>query len=269
MSKQTFKSTDERGADFNFDLADTFLRESDGKEVDKDVPVEFPIVMGKEELETSQEIPPKESSITRDQLILEQSKDSSLSSLFEEVSTEQESQITLISIPKTNREKSAIGLSINHLSDVTCGISHSSQGKSQVLFRNYRQEHTKPTVGRLAFFVRRPTKFSQCVPHRRLKLILVGFFRPIRNVESASELVGPSGHLIIPDWLFSYCHLLVRKGISSHAGPELTCYLAVGCLALVWCVRPTLDTGAADVSQPCCLLSSPLVRQRRLGVFWP
>lgn len=75
-SKQIFKSTDVRGADFNFDLADTFLRESDGKEVDKDVPVEFPIVMGKEELETSQEISPKESSITRDQLILEQSKGS-------------------------------------------------------------------------------------------------------------------------------------------------------------------------------------------------
>ncbi|ROI15844.1 ATP-binding cassette sub-family B member 7, mitochondrial [Anabarilius grahami] len=38
-------------------------------------------------------------------------------------------------------------------------------------------------------------KFSQCVPHRRLKLVHVGFFfRPIRHVESASELVG---HLII------------------------------------------------------------------------
>ncbi|XP_048059224.1 uncharacterized protein LOC125275920 isoform X1 [Megalobrama amblycephala] len=90
MAKQTFKSTNERGADFNFNLADTFLRESGGKEVDKDVPIEFPIVMGKEELETSQEIPPKESLITRDQLILEQSKDSSLSSLFEEMGTEQE-----------------------------------------------------------------------------------------------------------------------------------------------------------------------------------
>ncbi|ROJ25273.1 Homeodomain-interacting protein kinase 3 [Anabarilius grahami] len=29
------------------------------------------------------------------------------------------------------------------------------------------------------------------------------------------------------DWLFSYCHLLVRKGISSYAGSERTCYLAV------------------------------------------
>ncbi|ROJ30558.1 hypothetical protein DPX16_1537 [Anabarilius grahami] len=58
-------------------------------------------------------------------------------------------------------------------------------------------EHTKPTVGRLAVFVRWPTKFSQYVPHRRLKLVLICFFRPIRHVESASELVGLSGHLII------------------------------------------------------------------------
>ncbi len=36
--------------------------------------------------------------------------------------------------------------------------------------------HTKPTVGHRAVFVRRPTKFSQCVPHRRLKLVFVGFF---------------------------------------------------------------------------------------------
>jgi len=37
-------------------------------------------------------------------------------------------------------------------------------------------DHTKPTVGRQAVFVRRPIKFSQCVPHRRLKLVLVCFF---------------------------------------------------------------------------------------------
>ncbi|ROL55339.1 Threonylcarbamoyladenosine tRNA methylthiotransferase [Anabarilius grahami] len=41
-----------------------------------------------------------------------------------------------------------------------------------------------------------------------------------------SSSVGPSDH---SDWLFSYCHLLVRKGISSYAGAELTCYLAVDC----------------------------------------
>ncbi|ROL44290.1 hypothetical protein DPX16_8712 [Anabarilius grahami] len=40
---------------------------------------------------------------------------------------------------------------------------------------NRRQEHTKPTVGRRAVFVRRPTKFSQCVPYRRLKLVLISF----------------------------------------------------------------------------------------------
>ncbi|ROJ25285.1 hypothetical protein DPX16_20098 [Anabarilius grahami] len=80
----------------------------------------------------------------------------------------------------------------------------------------------------------------------------------------ARRSVGPSDH---SDWLFRYCHLLVRKGISSHAGAELTCYLAVRCLALIWCVRPTLDTDAADVSQPHSLLSSPLVRRLRLVHF--
>ncbi len=39
-----------------------------------------------------------------------------------------------------------------------------------------RKVHTKPTVGRRAVFVRQPTKFSQCVPHCRLKLVLVGLF---------------------------------------------------------------------------------------------
>ncbi|ROL49780.1 Glutamine-rich protein 2 [Anabarilius grahami] len=48
-----------------------------------------------------------------------------------------------------------------------------------------------------AVFVRQLTKFSQCVPHRRLKLVLVAFFRPIRHVESVSELVGQTSHLII------------------------------------------------------------------------
>lgn len=36
-------------------------------------------------------------------------------------------------------------------------------------------EHTKPMVGRRAVFESRPTKSSQCVPHCRLKLVLVGF----------------------------------------------------------------------------------------------
>ncbi|ROL03920.1 ATP-citrate synthase [Anabarilius grahami] len=113
--------------------------------------------------------------------------------------------------------------------------------------------------------VRRPTKFSQCVPHRWLRLVLVGFFRPFRHVESLSELVGPSDH---SDWLFSYCHLLIRKDISSYAGAERMCYLPVGRRTLVWCVRATLDPDAADVSQPRSLLLSPLVCRRRLGVFW-
>ncbi|ROL42597.1 Hedgehog-interacting protein [Anabarilius grahami] len=57
------------------------------------------------------------------------------------------------------------------------------------------------------------------------------------------------------DWLFSYCHLLVRKGISFYAGAEQTCYFA------------TLDPDAADVSQLRSLLSSPLVRRRRVELF--
>ncbi|ROL42467.1 Phosphatase and actin regulator 3 [Anabarilius grahami] len=115
----------------------------------------------------------------------------------------------------------------------------------------------------------RPTKFSQCVLHRRLKLVLVGFFSADSKCligVGARRSVGPSDH---SDWLFSYCHLLVRKGISSHAGAERTCYLAIGCLASVWCVRPTVDTDAAVVSHPRSLLLSSLVHRRRLGVFWP
>lgn len=42
--------------------------------------------------------------------------------------------------------------------------------------------HTKLTVGRRAVFVRWLTKFSQCVLHRLLKLVLIGFFQPIRHV---------------------------------------------------------------------------------------
>ncbi|KAK9976831.1 hypothetical protein ABG768_018654 [Culter alburnus] len=42
------------------------------------------------------------------------------------------------------------------------------------------------------------------------------------NRRRSSSSVGPSDH---SDWLFSYCHLLVRKGISSYAGAERTCYL--------------------------------------------
>ncbi|ROL55315.1 hypothetical protein DPX16_8946 [Anabarilius grahami] len=44
----------------------------------------------------------------------------------------------------------------------------------------------------------------------------------------------------------------------------MTCYLAVECRASVWCVRATLDTDAADMSQPRSLLWSPLVCRRRL-----
>ncbi|ROL54865.1 hypothetical protein DPX16_23317 [Anabarilius grahami] len=64
--------------------------------------------------------------------------------------------------------------------------------------------------------------------------------QPIRHVKSALELVGPSGHQII----------------------------LIGCSDTATCWA-TLDTDAADVSQPRSLLSSPLVRRRRLGVFWP
>ncbi|ROL48046.1 Serine/threonine-protein phosphatase 2B catalytic subunit alpha isoform [Anabarilius grahami] len=49
--------------------------------------------------------------------------------------------------------------------------------------------------------------------------------------------------------VLSYCHLLVRKGISSYAGAERTCYLAVRCRASVWCVRATLDPDAADMTE--------------------
>ncbi|ROL41872.1 hypothetical protein DPX16_3500 [Anabarilius grahami] len=47
---------------------------------------------------------------------------------------------------------------------------------------------------------------------------------------SVFRTIGPSDY---SDWLFSYCHLLVQKGISSQAGAERTCYLAVGCQASV------------------------------------
>ncbi|ROK35683.1 Dysbindin [Anabarilius grahami] len=52
--------------------------------------------------------------------------------------------------------------------------------------------------------------------------------------------------------------------IAERRGAERTCYLAVGCRTSVWCVRATLDPDAADVSKPRSLLSSPLVRRRRL-----
>ncbi|ROI15129.1 Zona pellucida sperm-binding protein 3 [Anabarilius grahami] len=84
------------------------------------------------------------------------------------------------------------------------------------------------------------------------------------NMLNRCRYVGPSDH---SDWLFSYCHLLVRKGMSSYAGAERTCYLVVGSRSSVWCVRATLDPNAADMSQPCSLLSSPLVQRRWLSVF--
>ncbi len=89
---------------------------------------------------------------------------------------------------------------------------------------------------------------------------LSAFFRPIRHVESASELVGQSGHLII--LIGCSAGEPVRK-----KGAERTCYLAARCRASAWWVRATLDPDAADVSRPCGLLSSPLVRRHRLGVY--
>ncbi len=104
--------------------------------------------------------------------------------------------------------------------------------------------HTKPTVGHRAVFVRRLTKFSQCVPRRWLKLVLVSFFRTIRHVESASELVGQLGHLIIL--------IGCSAGEPVHEkGAERTCYLAIGCRASAWCVRETLDRDAADDGWLC------------------
>ncbi len=111
--------------------------------------------------------------------------------------------------------------------------------------------------------VRQPIKFSQCVPHHRLKLVLVCFF----SADSicwigvrARRSVGPSDH---SDWLFSwrtsawdYCHLLVRKCISSYSGAERTC--------ATW---PSDVERRLDVSWARSLLSSPLVHRRRLGVF--
>ncbi|ROL45035.1 Interferon alpha-inducible protein 27, mitochondrial [Anabarilius grahami] len=75
----------------------------------------------------------------------------------------------------------------------------------------------------------------------------------VRRRRFVSELVGPSDH---SDWLFSYCHLLVRKGISSYAGAERMCYLAV-----------ERRFGVSRQLWTQTLLSSPLVRRRRLGLF--
>ncbi|ROL55600.1 hypothetical protein DPX16_23617 [Anabarilius grahami] len=97
-------------------------------------------------------------------------------------------------------------------------------------------------VGRRAVFVPQPTKFSQCVPHRRLKLVLVCFFLgPIRHVESALELVGSFGHLVIligcsatvTCWYGKAFHLMQAQN---------------GCATWpsVWRVRATLDPDAAD-----------------------
>ncbi len=125
-------------------------------------------------------------------------------------------------------------------------------------------EHTKPTVGRRAVFVRRRDFFFCFVSVFRTvgwSWSSSSFFWPIRHVESASELVGQSRHLII---------LIGRSaGEPVHKkGAEWTCYLAVGYRALAWCIRATsLDPDAADVSEPRSLLSSPLVCRRRLGVF--
>ncbi|KAK9957556.1 hypothetical protein ABG768_011796 [Culter alburnus] len=57
------------------------------------------------------------------------------------------------------------------------------------------------------------------------------------DIESVSEPVvrRPSDH---SDWLLiGYCNLLVRKGISSYADAERTCYLAV-------------DPGSSESSSP-------------------
>ncbi|ROL52122.1 Torsin-1B [Anabarilius grahami] len=83
---------------------------------------------------------------------------------------------------------------IDLANEVAQELLYSSKEEKIYADKGCNLEHTKPTVGRRAVFVRRPTEFSQCVPHRRLKLVLVCFFRPIRHVES--ELVGQSGHLI-------------------------------------------------------------------------
>ncbi len=86
------------------------------------------------------------------------------------------------------------------------------------------------------------------------------FFWLIQHVESASELVGQSSHLIILIGC-SAGELVHEKSA------ERMCYLAVGCRVSAWCVRATLDPDAADVSQPRRLLSSPLVRRHRLDVY--
>ncbi|ROL52769.1 Growth arrest-specific protein 2 [Anabarilius grahami] len=66
-----------------------------------------------------------------------------------------------------------------------------------------------------------------------------------------------------------YCHLLVQKGISSYAGVERTCYLAVGCRASVWCVRATLDPDAADVSQLSAFVATSLSASAWYGIEPP
>ncbi len=114
-------------------------------------------------------------------------------------------------------------------------------------------EHTKPTIGRREVFSVCSAPLAEVGP----RLL---FFGPIRHVESVSELVGQSGHLII----------LIGCSAGEpvyEKGAEWMCSLAIGCRASAWCVRATLDPDAADVSRPRSLLSSPLVRRRRLGVF--
>ncbi|ROJ78818.1 hypothetical protein DPX16_15343 [Anabarilius grahami] len=126
-----------------------------------------------------------------------------------------------------------------------------------------RQEHTKPTVGRRAVYVRRPTKFSQCVPHRRLKLVLDCFF----SADSTLELVGPSGHLIILTgssatatcW-YGKVFLLTQAQNGRPTWPSAV-ERRFGVSGQLW------TSDAADLSPPRSLLSSPLVR--RLGVFLP
>ncbi len=84
---------------------------------------------------------------------------------------------------------------------------------------------------------------------------LSAFFRTILHVESSAGLVG---------------HLIILIGCSAgepvcEKDTEWTCYLAVECRTSAWCVRATMDPDAARTRS---LLSSPLVRRRRLGV-WP
>ncbi len=124
------------------------------------------------------------------------------------------------------------------------------------LFKHYLS--IKPGTHQ-AVFVRRPTKFSQCVPRRRLKLVLVCFFSADSTCWIGVGARRSVGHLIIL--------IGCSAGEPVHKkGVERTCYLAVGCWASAWCVRATLNPDAADVSWPCSLLSSPLVSRCQLGV---